>query len=202
MNDNKQFYELKAAEYADEWYSNTTMESSIKEYLSLFSMNNPRILDLGCGPGQESMRLKNNGAVVVGIDYSGESIKIAKSKNKDIQFYEMDYKQISDKLGMFDGIFSCSSMIHLTELEIHELLVRIDKILNKDGLFLIIYRLGEGQLIQQHEINGYNLIRTIEQYTQNQMIEIFEENNYTYLQDGFLDVSLTRNWGSLIFRKR
>ncbi|MBN2739012.1 MAG: class I SAM-dependent methyltransferase [Spirochaetales bacterium] len=202
MDDIKEFYELKAAEYSHEWYSNETMLPSIKEYLCLFSKENPRILDLGCGPGHESMRLKNNRARVVGIDYSGESIKIAKSKNTEIQFLEMDYQQISDNLGRFDGVFSCSSMIHLTEIEMRGLLKRIDKVLNTDGLFLIIYRVGEGQLIQNHEINGQKLIRTIERYNRKQIIEIFEKNNYQYQQDGFLDSSLINNWKSLIFKKR
>lgn len=68
MDDNKKFYDLKAASYADEWYSNDMMNPSIKEFLSFIPKKNPRVLDLGCGPGNESMRLQKQGAIVTGID--------------------------------------------------------------------------------------------------------------------------------------
>lgn len=55
-NDIKTFYNLVAERTADEWYSNNILLPSIREFLSLMPLK-PRILDLGCGPGYESMRL-------------------------------------------------------------------------------------------------------------------------------------------------
>jgi len=45
----------------------------IQEFVSLLP-HNPRVLDLGCGPENESMRLHYAGADVLGIDFSKECI--------------------------------------------------------------------------------------------------------------------------------
>lgn len=78
--DNKRFYDLSVSDYSNEWYSNDIMKKTIQSFLSVIGKENPRILDLGCGPGHESMRLFNEGANVTGIDYSKNSIEIAKKK--------------------------------------------------------------------------------------------------------------------------
>jgi SAM-dependent methyltransferase len=202
MDDNKRFYDLKAEPYADEWYANEVMLPSIKEYLGLFNKNNPLILDLGCGPGHESKRLQNNGARVIGIDYSSESIKIAKQRNPSISFYEMNYFDINESLGSFNGVFSCSSLIHLEANDLEKVLKLVSNILKTDGLFLVIYRIGSGRITQNHEINGERIIRTIEQYEKEDLIEIFKKNGFVYLQQGFLDNSLRPNWDSIIFQKK
>ncbi len=202
MDQNKRFYDLKAEQYADEWYANQTMLPSIKEFINLFPIKSPTILDLGCGPGHESKRLKESGAIVVGIDYSSESIRIAKKKNIGINFQEMDYLSIDTSLGSFDGIFSCSSLIHLQENELVTVLDKVHTVLKTDGLFLVVYRIGSGQIIQNHEINGEKIIRKIEQYEKEGLIRIFKNKGFEVIQDGFLDNSLKPNWDSVIFQKK
>jgi len=61
-NDIKTFYDLVAEETANEWYNNDVLLPSIKEFINLLPAR-PRVLDLGCGPGYESMRLNNEGAL-------------------------------------------------------------------------------------------------------------------------------------------
>ncbi len=202
MDYNKRFYDLKAEQYADEWYANEAVLPSIKEYLGLLKTQNPLVLDLGCGPGHESKRLSENGASVIGIDYSSESIKIAKKRNNNnIIFHEMNYFDISPTLGSFDGIFSCSSLIHLEKYDLEKVLQLVSKVIKTNGLFLVIYRIGNGRITQNHEINGEKIIRTIEQYGKKELIEIFENNGFVFLQDGFLDSSLKPNWDNVIFQK-
>ena len=202
MDQNKRFYDLKSEQYADEWYTNQTMLPSIKEFMGLFSSKKPKILDLGCGPGHESKRLKENGAEVVGIDYSRESIKIAKLNNPDISFLEMDYLDIDNTLGLFDGIFACSSIIHLNETELVNVLNKVNLVIKTNGIFLVIYRIGAGQIVQNHEINREKIKRTIEQYEKQQLIRIFKSKGFNFVQNGFLDNSLKPNWDSVIFQKK
>jgi len=61
-NDIKTFYDLVAEETANEWYNNDVLLPSTKEFINLLPVR-PRVLDLGCGPGYESMRLNNEGAL-------------------------------------------------------------------------------------------------------------------------------------------
>lgn len=201
MDENRLFYDLKANEYAKEWYKNECMLPSINEFLDLINKEKPVVLDLGCGPGNESSRLHKLGADVIGIDYSAESIKIARDKNPELTFYEMDYSRINSKIGLFDGIFSCSSLIHHNKKEIEAVLDKINLIIRKNGIFLIIYRVGKGKVIQNHDINGIKLKRTIETFTKNEIIEIFSSKDYGFIRQGIIDNSLTDNWDSLLFKK-
>ncbi len=201
MNQIMRFYDLTAEGYAVEFYSNEIMLPSLKEYIDIIGIKNPRILDLGCGPGQESMRLKRLGAEVVGIDFSSEAIKIAIEKNPDIPFFEKDFFLINKDIGLFDGILACSSLIHLNKQEYSELLGIIDQVIKPQGWFLNIFRQGKGQLIQNPEVKGEKLIRTIELYEDEEMKRVFEEHGYIFIKKGFLDTTISGPWASLIFRK-
>ena len=76
-HDIQKFYNDIAQEFADEWYDNDSLLPILKQFIALLPPS-PVILDLGCGAGYESMRLKKLGATVVGVDYSEEPIRIAK----------------------------------------------------------------------------------------------------------------------------
>lgn len=108
MNNLQHFYDISAEEYANEWYPNDLLLPTIKDFLRCFKNSKPKILDLGCGPGQESMRLAKEGAEATGIDFSKKSIKIARERNTDIDFHEMNFFDIDNSIGIFDGIFACS----------------------------------------------------------------------------------------------
>ena len=90
----------KFSDIADEWWNkdgdfkplhviNPLRANFIKEKTSL---DNKRILDVGCGGGLLTEALHDFGADVTGIDAAGPGIKVAKihaDKNKkDIQYYE------------------------------------------------------------------------------------------------------------------
>ena len=64
-----------------------------------------RILDIGCGNGTLTKKIKDLGARVVGIDQSEEMIELAKSNFKEIEFHQMNAETLNFK-SEFDGIFS------------------------------------------------------------------------------------------------
>ncbi len=74
MGDLQKYYDATAGETAKEWYPNTVLLPTLRELVALLPKR-PRVLDLGCGAGYESMRLHSLGAEIVGIDFSPESIK-------------------------------------------------------------------------------------------------------------------------------
>jgi trans-aconitate methyltransferase len=82
----KAYYDTAAPSIADEWYGNPVLLPTLEDYLAALPPS-PRILDLGCGPGYESMRLQALGAEVVGVDYSPENIRIARERCPQCQFH-------------------------------------------------------------------------------------------------------------------
>jgi 2-polyprenyl-3-methyl-5-hydroxy-6-metoxy-1,4-benzoquinol methylase len=175
-NDIKTFYNLMAERTANDWYSNNILLPSIQEFLSLMNLK-PRILDLGCGPGYESMRLHNEGAEVFGIDFSEESIKIAKERCEGCQFEVIDFTKLDKRFGLFDGVFSSASLIHLSPEIIENVVQRISKVLRDKGFFLIIIQ--DGEKIKESwtdvTVNGIKLRRTVYQYTKEQLTRILEK---------------------------
>ena len=201
MNNVQHFYDVTAEQYAEEWYPNNLLLPTIRDFLSCFNKSKPKVLDLGCGPGQESMRLAKEGAEVIGIDFSRESIKIARERNNEIPFYEMDFFDIDISLGKFDGIFACSSLIHINENDLHKLLDRINSILYPGAYFMNVFIKGEGQRITYPEINGEKIERKVELYSTENVKDIFQCHDYAFYRDGFIDPSIIQFWHCIIFKK-
>lgn len=101
----KLFYDLTAEKTADQWYKEEMLKPTILDFVSLLPAN-PRILDLGCGPGYESMRLAQTGADVVGVDFSEECIRIARARRPQCRFEVMDFRDLDDRYSRFDGVFA------------------------------------------------------------------------------------------------
>jgi SAM-dependent methyltransferase len=200
MNDTIKFYDLVADRAAADWYENETLLPTIKLFLELFT-NKPKILDLGCGPGYETKRLEKCGAIVEGLDFSYESIRIAKQHNPNIKFHHLNYDDITQDIGTFDGIFASASLIHLSSEKLISTINRIKQIHTKNGYFLNLFWKGEGQKIQYPIINDVKIERIIERYNKGKMIDIFNACKYKYITEFEIEDDPDDIWMCLIFKK-
>lgn len=81
----KEYYDMAAAEWAKRGYAEDAEHECLRDFLNMIPKGG-KILDLCCSAGYESKRITDLGYEAVGIDFSGESIKIARQKNPDILF--------------------------------------------------------------------------------------------------------------------
>ena len=118
----------KFADIADEWWNkdgdfkplhviNPLRANFIKEKSSL---ENKRILDVGCGGGLLAEALHDFGAQVTGIDAAGPGIKVAKihaDKNKkDIRYYEKTAEElIKDNKEHYDIVTCLEVLEHVPD---------------------------------------------------------------------------------------
>lgn len=142
MKSCKDFYNDSAQMWADNWYGNDKLLSYLKSFMKHINKNKPRILDLCCGAGYESMRLKNLGAEVVGLDYSEKELDIAREKNPDIKFHERDMLASYKDLGFFDGIACIAGIVHLEESELEKAFKNMAEVLKIGGYLLLVFREG------------------------------------------------------------
>lgn len=83
-----------------------------------YDLRGKRALDLGCGTGRNSLRLRRLGAEVTGLDFSREMLALAANKSTDIRLIEHD---LASPLPFADGTFDflvCTLVLeHLESLE-------------------------------------------------------------------------------------
>ena len=199
----RMFYNLKAEENADEWYGNNMLMPSIEEFLALLP-EDPRVLDLGCGGGYESMRLTKAGAQVFGVDYSEECIRIAKERCPEAEFALMDFRQLDRQLlGKFEGVFACASLIHVSQEELPGMFEQLRGVLKRDGFVVVIVRKGEGFWERWPEVNGQKIRRIVYLHTQETLSAA--ASGFEHVRQGHLDPALVGDgeygWISHIFQR-
>ncbi|MBR2467591.1 MAG: class I SAM-dependent methyltransferase [Clostridia bacterium] len=144
MKNTIEYYDDSAEKWAEEWYNNESVLPYLKHLMTLLPKN-PTIVDLCCGAGYESMRLKNLGAKVIGLDLSKNSIKIAKERNPEISFYVQDMLKDYSYVGKVDGLICVAGLIHLENDKLPLAFQNMHTILNDNAYTLIVVREGSGK---------------------------------------------------------
>lgn len=119
-------FDKKAASEYDSWYE-TKLGSFVDEVetKTAFELFQPKkgekVLDIGCGTGNFSIKLAEKGAEVVGIDVSepmlAKARKKAENKNLNIKFYKKDVTNLDFADNSFDAVFSMAAVEFIDNLE-------------------------------------------------------------------------------------
>jgi len=133
------------------WSNKKSHINRMNLFLKIFNKNvknKPRILDIGCGPGEYCNLISNKCNKVIGIDFSNEIINIAKKnkKEKNIEYIKGTIKNLDFKDNSFDiassiGLFQC---IEKYKKAIKEM----DRVTKKEG-FLLICTLKKQKMISE-----------------------------------------------------
>ena len=128
--------------HAEEFTASTfkvEMESLYAPFLR-YLPEQASILDLGCGSGRDTLAFKDKGYQVEAIDYSAELVKKAKELTgievRQQSFYELN---ASEK---YDGIWACASLLHCDRDRLPEVMGRIFKALNPNGVCYMSFKYG------------------------------------------------------------
>ena len=124
-----------------------------------------KILDFGCGSGRDTKYFLDNGYDVTAIDGSIELCKKA-SEYTGIEVKHMLFQELDEK-DAYDGIWACSSILHLNKEELKPVLLKMIEALKKHGIIYTSFKYGDFE----GERNG--------RYFSNFTIESFKE----YVQD-------------------
>lgn len=141
MSSTLDYYNENALEYFD-----TTINADMTEQYNLFLKylgTSGRILDLGCGSGRDALYFKKLGYVVDAIDGSEELCKLATQYTK-IPVKCMKFNEL-DMLDSYDGIWACSSLVHIKKKELIDVLKKISKALKEDGILYVALKNGIGE---------------------------------------------------------
>lgn len=139
MNKTLEYYDTNA----DSFISNT-VNSDVNGLRREFLKHIPEggtILDLGCGSGRDSLAFKKAGYDVTAVD---GSLALCKSASEYIgQDVIYSTFQEYNPETQFDGIWACASLLHLEKNDIHDVIKKLSKKLNKGGCFYMSFKYGD-----------------------------------------------------------
>lgn len=153
VNETIKFYDVSKEDYE----KNRTQEynSFIKDNLSvevenfLNLLKGKKIMDLGSGPGRDSLYFKLKGFDPICVDFSNEMIILCKQKG--LKAYQKNMEDLDFEDNSFDGIWAYASLVHLPKFSIHNVLARINELLKKEGLFFLGMLEGKGEVIYENK---------------------------------------------------
>lgn len=147
--ENRKAYDTFAEIFEDN--TKEYLQNHLLEDVNLFIQNlqGKRILDVGSGPGRDSLFFKNKGLNPVCIDISSSMIKLC--KEKDLEAYEMDLENIEFDDFSFDGVWAYTSLLHVPKNKISSVLKRIKSLLKNDGIFYLGMKEGNFEGFKEDE---------------------------------------------------
>jgi len=116
-------------------YSIDVSEEIVESYLEAFS--GQQLLDVGCGPGNDTGVFVDYGLNVTGMDLSERLLKLAVSNVPQSSFLLMDMRNPAIKDESFDGLWVCSSFIHIPRSDARSTFREFARILKPNGLIFI-----------------------------------------------------------------
>ena len=161
-----------------ESFSSTTKDVEFHQTQDRFINKLPRgsfILDFGCGSGRDSKYFLEKGYRVDAVDGSEEICKITREYVK-IEVKKMLFSELSF-VNKYEGIWACSSILHLSKDELQDVLYKMMRALKKEGYIYTSFKYGEYE--------GY---REERYYTD------FTENSFAAFIKDFSEIKIVEYW--------
>ena len=195
MNTTIEYYENNA-----ESFSQGTLNVDFSDVQNRFASLMPDgafILDFGCGSGRDTKYFLGRGFKVDAVDGSENLCKIA-TENTGMQVRNMLFSDL-DADEIYDGIWACSSILHLPKVELRDVFRRMIRALKKDGYIYTSFKYGETEGIRKG--------RYFTDFTEETFREFIREMPETEVIDEWLSADVRpgrseEKWLNLILKKR
>ena len=194
----KDFYDKTAAGWAERGYPDEAEPVCMGEFCALLPAGG-RVLDLCCGAGYESFRLRRRGFQPVGLDFSGESLAIAREKNPDVPFFQGNMLESYPQVGPVDGIICIAGLVHVENRDLPLAFQRMSEVLKPGGYLLASVRYGTGRMEDRSvtEIDGRTYDRNFIAHNEEELIASMGED-FTLVREMPSDLKI---WAYYLFQK-
>jgi len=133
------FWRLYARDfYADSWQHGIYEQH--RDLLKFIKINKPKkILEIGCGFGRNLEFLINHGVKpdqLTGTDFTPELLQIAKSKLKNVGFFQADATNQPFSDHSFDLVFTHGLLMHIPSAKINQVFTELVRVGRK---YILLY---------------------------------------------------------------
>ena len=150
-------YDATAAAYAAELFDELSKKPLDRLLLTQFAAENKgkgKIIDLGCGPGQTTRFLADNGVKdIIGTDLSQGMIAKARELSPDLEFQTADMLDLDFPDKHFASAVAFYAIVHFTIEELAIAFGEIYRVLQAGGQFLLSFHIGN-DIIHRDEFFG------------------------------------------------
>jgi len=198
MRGTQEYYDKTAAEWAASGYDEKACLPCLEEFLSLLPPGG-RVLDLCCGAGYETGRIRARGFDALGLDFSGESLRIARERNPGVPFFQADMLDDYSYIGTVDGVLLSAGLVHIETKDLPLAFGQMAKVVRPGGLVLASIREGSGRLDEWslREIDGERYDRNFIAHTLDELVE-GAGGLFAYRRELPSDMPI---WRQLLFRR-
>ncbi|RUS45723.1 class I SAM-dependent methyltransferase [Cohnella sp. AR92] len=91
------------------------------------------LLEIGAGPGRDSLIFKQKGLNVTATDLSEEMVRLCKEKGLDARV--MDFCELAFPNESFDTVYAMNCLLHVPKANLDAVLQEIRRVLKPGGLF-------------------------------------------------------------------
>lgn len=93
------------------------------------------MLEIGAGPGKDSLFFSQNGVDVHATDLSEEMVQ--RCREKGLKADVMSFDDLQFPAGSFDAVWALNCLLHVPKKNLPEILAGLRRVLKKDGLFYL-----------------------------------------------------------------
>lgn len=108
-----------------------------------------RILVPGCGEGRDSRYLKSLALEPLSFDLSLRMLQLARSKDPDGAYVQLDLRDMGRLAAGFDGIWASGCLYHLTKAEFVDCIATCHALLGDGGILYVSLKEGEGERYEE-----------------------------------------------------
>ena len=187
------YYDINAKEYIQNTI-NCDMSLHYLKFLR-FLPKTGKILDVGFGSGRDMIYFKSLGYEVEGIDTSIEFVNNMKEQGFNVRLEsacELNYNN------EYDGIWACTSLLHVKRDELEEVIIKCIKALKGNGVLYCSFKYGDKEVEKDNRYFNYINV---------EIIKSIIVKNKLYLVESYItnDVRVDRNneiWINVIIQNR
>ena len=194
MNNTINYYNQNAESFIANT-QNADMHPTQERFLRLLDANTS-ILDFGCGSGRDAKYFLEKGYQVTATDGAAELCRLA-SEFTGIKVKEMLFQEL-DAINQYDGIWACSSILHLPKKELLPVIQKMCEALKDNGIIYTSFKYGD--------FEGERNERYFTDFTEKTFQEVIEKVPELTIEEHWItsDVRPGRGeekWLNLILRK-
>ena len=161
-------------------YSTDVSEEIIESFLREFQ--GQYLLDVGCGPGNDTGVFVEHCLDVSGIDLSEGLLRLATGNVPQSSFMLMDMRSPALKDGSFEGLWVCSSFIHIPRRDARTTMKEFARVLKPDGLLFINVMEGEREGIVKSRLY-LDKERFFTDYSVNEFSKMIEDEGFEIIEE-------------------